>query len=61
MTQLIAKTQTFLAGESGTTSVEYAVMLALIIGICFAAIRAVGGQSGNMWSDNSAKIQAATN
>jgi Flp pilus assembly pilin Flp len=61
MTQLIAKTQTFLAGESGTTSVEYAVMLALIIGICFAAITLLGGQTNNMWSDNSVQIQAATN
>ena len=60
MTKLIAKTETFLAGESGTTSVEYAVMLALIIAVCIAAIAAVGGSNGNMWADNSAQIQIAT-
>ena len=32
----------FLAHEDGPTAVEYAVMLALIIGICLASISAVG-------------------
>ncbi len=32
----------FLAREDGPTAVEYAVMLALIIGICLASIGGVG-------------------
>ena len=32
----------FLARDDGPTSVEYAVMLALIIGICLASIQSVG-------------------
>jgi pilus assembly protein Flp/PilA len=33
---------TFLKGEDGPTAVEYAVMLALIIVVCIAAITTVG-------------------
>ena len=33
---------TFLAKEDGPTAVEYAVMLALIIVVCIAAITALG-------------------
>ena len=32
----------FLREEDGPTAVEYAVMLALIIGVCFLAIASVG-------------------
>ena len=32
----------FLASEDGPTAVEYAVMLALIVIVCLAAIRTVG-------------------
>ena len=32
----------FLVSEDGPTAVEYAVMLALIVIVCLAAIRAVG-------------------
>ena len=39
----------FCREDEATTSVEYAVMLALIIGTIISAIHAVGGQSGGMW------------
>jgi len=32
----------FLAAEDGPTAVEYAVMLALIVVVCLAAVRAIG-------------------
>jgi pilus assembly protein Flp/PilA len=35
----------FLHGEDGPTAVEYAVMLALIIVVCIAAITTVGTQT----------------
>jgi pilus assembly protein Flp/PilA len=32
----------FIQHESGPTAVEYAVMLALIIGVCFFAVTSIG-------------------
>jgi Flp pilus assembly pilin Flp len=61
MKNLISKTRTFIQGESGTTSVEYAVMLFLIVATCIAAITAVGGQNGSIWGENSTEIQNAMN
>ena len=37
----------FLKAEDGPTAVEYAVMLALIIVVCIAAISALGSNSSN--------------
>ena len=36
---------TFLKSEDGPTAVEYAVMLALIIVVCIAAITTLGGNT----------------
>jgi pilus assembly protein Flp/PilA len=41
----------FLKEESGPTAVEYAVMLALIILTCFAAISAIGTQANNKFNN----------
>lgn len=38
----------FLAEEDGPTAVEYAVMLALILMVCFVAVAAVGTQTAEM-------------
>ena len=40
----------FLKREDGPTSVEYAVMLALIIVVCIAAISALGSNTSNTFS-----------
>ena len=37
----------FLKAEDGPTAVEYAVMLALIIVVCIAAISALGSNASN--------------
>ena len=37
----------FLKNEDGPTAVEYAVMLALIIVVCIAAISALGSNASN--------------
>ena len=42
MKRLAPKVQRFLVSEDGPTAVEYAVMLALIIMVCIAAIRTLG-------------------
>jgi pilus assembly protein Flp/PilA len=40
----------FLKREDGPTAVEYAVMLALIVVVCIAAITAIGGASNDTFS-----------
>jgi pilus assembly protein Flp/PilA len=46
----------FLADESGPTAVEYAVMLALIIVVCIAAITAIGTTTNNTFSYVGAQV-----
>ena len=46
----------FLRAEEGPTAVEYAVMLALIILVCFAAVQAVGTQTGTSFSNSANSI-----
>jgi len=43
--------QRFLADESGPTAVEYAVMLALIIVVCIAAITTLGNNANSTFSN----------
>ncbi len=40
----------FLANEDGPTAVEYAVMLALIVVVCIAAITTLGSNASNTFS-----------
>ena len=40
----------FVKDESGPTAVEYAVMLALIIVVCIAAITALGSNANNTFT-----------
>jgi pilus assembly protein Flp/PilA len=40
----------FLKREDGPTAVEYAVMLALIIVVCIAAVTAIGSSSNQTFS-----------
>jgi pilus assembly protein Flp/PilA len=42
--------------ESGPTAVEYAVMLALIIGVCLGAIGIFGSTASGSWQDSSDKL-----
>ena len=39
----------FLKNEEGPTAVEYAVMLALIIVVCIAAVTALGGSASGVF------------
>lgn len=45
--------------EGGTTAVEYAVLLALIIGVCISAIGFFGSSAGGSWNDTSGKLSTA--
>jgi pilus assembly protein Flp/PilA len=42
--------------ESGATAVEYAVMLALIIGVCIGAVTVFGSTANGSWQDTSSKL-----
>jgi pilus assembly protein Flp/PilA len=48
---LARTTADFLRGEDGPTAVEYAVMLALIIIVCIAAITTLGGTTKSKFED----------
>jgi pilus assembly protein Flp/PilA len=45
MRKFFSKVADFLKAEDGPTAVEYAVMLALIIVVCIAAITALGSNA----------------
>jgi pilus assembly protein Flp/PilA len=48
-----------LRDESGPTAVEYAVMLALIIGFCLGAVGFFGSTASGSWVDTSDRLDAA--
>ena len=51
MKTLARRTLDFLRGEDGPTATEYAVMLALIIVGCFAAIALIGNKVKTMFTN----------
>ena len=50
----------FLKREDGPTAVEYAVMLALIIVVCIAAITALGANANSTFSQVGSAIRPAS-
>ena len=50
MRTLTQRVVDFLKREDGPTAVEYAVMLALIIVVCIAAISALGSNASNTFN-----------
>jgi pilus assembly protein Flp/PilA len=46
----------FLQSEEGPTSVEYAVMLGLIIAVCIVTIKAFGDHTGGIWANSQSKL-----
>jgi pilus assembly protein Flp/PilA len=50
MTRLVRNVVEFLKREDGPTAVEYAVMLALIIVVCLAAISVLGKNASSTFS-----------
>ena len=57
MCSLTKKFVSFLKNEDGPTAVEYAVMLALIIVVCMAAITTIGSNTNSTFSFVANKIQ----
>jgi pilus assembly protein Flp/PilA len=60
MKKWVAKVKNFLSAEDGPTAVEYAVMLALIVVVCIAAISTLGSNSSNTFSNVSLNTAAGT-
>jgi pilus assembly protein Flp/PilA len=51
MKTLISKVKKFLKSEDGPTAVEYAVMLALIIVVCIAAVNSIGTNASTTFTN----------
>ncbi|HID22991.1 MAG TPA: Flp family type IVb pilin [Planctomycetaceae bacterium] len=49
MRNLAKSVKRFLVSEDGPTAVEYAVMLALIIVVCLAAVQAIGTNANSQF------------
>ena len=60
MTQLLGQVGKFLSDESGPTAVEYAVMLALIIVVCIAAISLLGSNTNETFNDAATTLDTAS-
>ncbi len=56
MIQFAKVVKRFLVSEDGPTAVEYAVMLALIIVVCLAAIQAVGTNASTTFTNVSGQL-----
>lgn len=50
----------FLKAEDGPTAVEYAVMLALIIVVCIAAVTAIGTNANSTFSRVGSAVKPAS-
>ena len=50
----------FLKREDGPTAVEYAVMLALIVVVCIAAITQIGKGANSTFANVASKLPAAS-
>jgi len=51
MNRFALKVRRFLASEDGPTAVEYAVMLALIVIVCLAAIGSIGTNANTTFTN----------
>ncbi|MEX2172678.1 MAG: Flp family type IVb pilin [Pirellulales bacterium] len=49
----------FLKRDDGPTAVEYAVLLALIVGLCLGAVNSLAQATGDSFDSSSAEIASA--
>ncbi len=49
----------FLAEEDGPTTVEYAIMLAMILGVCIVAVAYLAAKTGDSFDSSSGAISGA--
>ncbi len=60
MNKLIKSVVSFVKKEDGPTAVEYAVMLALIIVVCIAAVTTIGSTANQQFSRVGSSLGATT-
>ena len=60
MSYLVSKIRKFLRDESGPTTVEYAILIALILLLCLASIQILGSNTQLSFDDTATKIDNAT-
>jgi pilus assembly protein Flp/PilA len=60
MSRFIQAVSSFLSREDGPTAVEYAVMLALIIVVCIAAITSLGSNANATFTSVGTTIAGAS-
>ncbi|RLS52675.1 MAG: Flp family type IVb pilin [Planctomycetota bacterium] len=53
---MLSSIKKFLKSEDGPTAVEYAVMLALIVIVCIAAVRAIGTSANAQFTNIAGQI-----
>jgi pilus assembly protein Flp/PilA len=59
MSKLTRSLTNFLKNEDGPTAVEYAIMLALIVVVCIAAITALGSNANGTFTTISTTVGSA--
>jgi len=60
MAKWLQRVVRFVAAEDGPTAVEYAVMLALIVVVCIAAITALGNNASKTFNNVSLNAAAGS-
>ncbi len=55
----LKKYRRFLADESGPTAVEYAIMLAMILMVVFAAVKSVGSATKGPFNNTSSSLSGS--
>ena len=60
MSRYLTSVRKFLVSEDGPTAVEYAVMLALIIVVCLAAIGTIGTNANTTFTAVGASLAGGT-
>jgi pilus assembly protein Flp/PilA len=58
--QMRSQIQKRFTGDDGATMVEYALMVALIAIVCFAAVQFLGGNTNNSYSRFNTSLTAAS-
>lgn len=61
MKKFITKVEKFMKSEDGPTAVEYAIMLALIIIVCLAAVSAVGNATSSKFNEIAGTLNGLPN
>jgi|GEM_PF-991108 len=57
--RVLGSLRLLIAGETGATAVEYAVMLALIIVVMIGTIGQFGSETHGLWSGSIDRLEAA--